>query len=451
MTLKLRNLLAGLLLLGPCTVFARETAAPSRFPHVLVVTVDTLRSDRLSGYGYPLDTSPNIDRLMSRGVRFTQARTVEPLTNPALTSMLTSLHPHQHGATRNGVRPREGLASLPKLLSFSGYKTAAFVGNWTLRDRLSGLAEHFDLYEEVLTRNRWFGLFRSEATASDLTDRAIAWLDDHVRSSGGTPFFLWVHYAEPHAPYDYQEEFANRLGFTPGGGNLRCHRYDSEVAMVDHHVGRLLERVSAVAPPSRSLTAFTADHGESLGEHGHWGHGRHLCDVTLRIPMALTWPGMIRPGRIEGSALNIDLPPTIVGLLGLEIPLDFGGFDWSPVLEGNQEAPRDRVTYHQAHKGAVRPAGDPRVPRTRGLLEVGRVFGSRMESFRPKEGRLELHDLSGDPGESQPLASVKEAPSDSLREWLWVVEVGLSRHDDLPVATLDADSLERMRSLGYLD
>ena len=451
MILKVRQFLAGLLILWPSSVILREVAPPPRLPSIVVVTVDTLRSDRLSGYGYSLATSPNIDRLMNRGMRFTKARTVEPLTNPAIISMLTSLHPHQHGATRNGVRPREGLISLPKILSVHGYETAAFVGNWTLRDRLSGLAEHFDLYEEVLTRNRWLGLFRSEATAGDLTEQALAWLDRHNRSSGGTPFFLWVHYAEPHAPYHYQKDFAERLGFSKVSGNLRGNRYDTEVAMVDHHIGRLLEGISAVVPPSRTLTVFTADHGESLGEHGNWGHGRHLYDVSLRIPMALTWPGVIGPGQIDASALNIDLPPTLLGLVGLEPATDFGGFDWSPVMVGDETCPTERITFHQAHKGAVRPGGDPRRSRTRGLLEVARILGTYKESLRTKEDKLKLHDLAKDPGEDNSLVPAKAGPSESLQEWLRIVEEGLSRHNQLPVTALDQDSLEKLRSLGYVD
>src|SRR6185295_11892589 len=114
-------------------------------PNVLLLTVDTLRADRLSGLGYGRPTSPHIDRLLREGVSFRAARTVEPLTTPSLTSMLTSREPHSHGATRNGLRLRPGLASLPTLLRAAGYDTAAFVGNWTLRHKLSGLGEHFEL------------------------------------------------------------------------------------------------------------------------------------------------------------------------------------------------------------------------------------------------------------------------------------------------------------------
>jgi len=168
-----------------------------RLPNVLIITVDTLRADHLGAYGYTRNTSPTLDKLMREGVRFTQARTVEPLTGPALCSMLTSRYPHEHGASRNGLRMRSGMASLPKALQAHGYRTSAFVGNWTLRDKLSGLAEHFEFYEEIVSRRRWFGLAKGEATAEDLNRAFADWLADHAARHGDRPFMAWVHYVGP--------------------------------------------------------------------------------------------------------------------------------------------------------------------------------------------------------------------------------------------------------------
>ena len=147
-------------------------------PNVVIISVDTLRVDRVSAYGYERQTTPHLDRLIGQGVKFTQARTVEPLTSPALCSMFTSLYPHEHGSSRNGLRMRPGLDSLPRLLGQEGYATAAFVSNWTLRNKLSGLGEHFETYEEVLTRKRWWGLLKGEATGEDVNEHALEWLDE---------------------------------------------------------------------------------------------------------------------------------------------------------------------------------------------------------------------------------------------------------------------------------
>ena len=138
----------GLALVSAAVVADRNRPVTKK-PNVVLITVDTLRADRISGYGYERPTSPHIDRLIADGVRFEEARTIEPLTSPALCSIVTSLYPHEHGSSRNGLRMRQGLPSLPKTLQAHGYRTAAFVGNWTLRDKLSGLAEHFEEFEEV--------------------------------------------------------------------------------------------------------------------------------------------------------------------------------------------------------------------------------------------------------------------------------------------------------------
>ncbi|MGH9464210.1 MAG: sulfatase-like hydrolase/transferase, partial [Thermoanaerobaculia bacterium] len=158
-------------------------------PDILLLTVDTLRADRLGAYGCERATSPRIDALLAEGARFSEARTIEPLTAPALASMITSLHPHDHAATRNGLRMRSDLPSLPKVLARRGYETAAFVGNWTLRDQLLGMGEHFTTYEEVLERRRWLGLMRGEATAGDLNAPALAWVDRQLEQAERRPLF----------------------------------------------------------------------------------------------------------------------------------------------------------------------------------------------------------------------------------------------------------------------
>ncbi len=428
--------------------------APQRFPSVLVVTIDTLRVDRISAYGYSRQTTPNLDRLLAQGVRFTQARTVEPLTNPALCSMFTSLHPHEHGATRNGLRLRPDASSMARVLDRRGYRTAAFVGNWTLRNGISGLGDHFQKYDEVFSRKRWFGLFKGEATAEDLTDSALSWLAEQEDSR--RPFLLWVHYVEPHAPYRLQEQFAKRLGIATEGEVSRSDRYDTEIAFADHHLGRLLDAVERDPwLAANTLTVFAADHGESLGEHSYWGHGRNLYEPTLHIPMAVVWPGRIRPAVISASALNIDVAPTVLGLAGLPVPAPFRGFDWSPVLRGTQQAPRERIAWFQAHKGAVLSAKEAESARRKGLLEVAVLTspGNRKEIFRLQEGRRWLFDLAADPRELRNLlaGAGPATPSGPLQGWLASLRKGLAASDRLARVELDAESIEKLRSLGYAE
>jgi arylsulfatase A-like enzyme len=426
---------------------ASGTASRQVAPNVLIVSIDTLRADRMSGYGYERPTSPNLDRLMAAGVVFEKARTVEPLTGPALVSMLTSLHPQQHGASRNGLRMRTGLASLPKTLQARGYRTAALVGNWTLRDQLSGLAEHFETYEEVLTRKRWWGMVRREADANDLTDRALEWLE---RRDPSSPFMLWVHYVEPHAPYRAHKDHREPLGLSASGSLPPADRYDTEIAFADAAIGRLLDQLQIDGLTDDTMIVFTSDHGESLGEHGYWGHGRHLYESTLRIPMSITWVDTVERSRVQAPALIIDLAPTILGLLGTESPPTFEGFDWTAVMNG-QPAPLDRRTRYQAHRGAVLSKHDSDLARRSGLLEVGIIQHETKELFRINKNRRAVYDLTVDPTESDNLDAKQDAPTESLLTWMRTVYDGLTKLEDSPPAPLDEETAEILRSLGYVD
>ena len=423
-----------------------------RFPNILVISVDTLRYDRLSISGYERPTSPHIDNLLRKGVRFEQARTVEPLTAPSMVSVFTSLYPHDHGASRNGIRIRPQLPSWPQALAARGYKTAAFVGNWTLRDELLGLGEHFESYEEVLNRKRW-GLFFSEATAGDLNDRSIDWLVEHQKKDGDWPFLLWVHYVEPHAPYRFRAKLAKRLGIK--SREKRSDRYDTEVAFVDRAIGDLLTEMYMRVPARNLLVIFLSDHGESLGEHGYWGHGRNLHEPGLRIPMGLTWEGKIQSGRVlKSPASLLDLGPTLLGLIGLPVPQAFRGLDWSQSLL-SESVPEviSRTTFHQAHKGAVQRRKNTQARRL-GLLAVGLVSdGDRKEILKVKQedAARKLFSLSSDPEELENTVSDDSQPSESLTEWLKQVRVGLEASDELPPPSLDEESLEQLRALGYID
>jgi arylsulfatase A-like enzyme len=432
-------------ILIPASVNAVESA---RTPNILIITIDTLRPDRLSSYGYARRTSPNIDRLLEDGARFTGARTVEPLTTPALSSMITSLYPHEHGSSRNGLKIRPGLPSLSKILAQRGYRTAAFVGNWTLRDRLSGLSEHFDQFEEILTRKRWFGMVKNEATAEDLTSGTLRWLREHVRKKR-QPFLVWVHYVEPHAPYLVYPEIASRFGIQKPKKASASDRYDMEIAFVDRWIGKLVAGIRKLSPPERTLTVFTADHGESLGEHDYWGHGANLYDPGLRIPMGIHWPGRIPRSIVQGPAVIFDIAPTLLGILGLKPPDSFRGIDWTPVIRGEAEPPMERITFYQTHKGAVQPVQNPEKARRNGLRELAVVQENSKKILRIDEGLFAMFDLAADPSERNNLVADKAVAENRLLQWRQVVEESLLAYEGTFSTALSLEDQEKLRALGY--
>jgi len=444
---------------------ARDSAvlSPPRLPSIILITVDTLRADRLSIYGNPAPTSPNIDALLSQGARFNAARTPEPLTTPACASMLTSLYPHEHGSSRNGIPIREGLRSLPKLLLRLGYVTAAFVSNWTLTDKQSGLAEHFDVYEEVLTKKRWLFWF-GEADAKDVLVRTIDWLEnDGVYP--GQPLFLWVHFVDPHAPYKLHEEYAARLGVPTDGSASAVQQYDSEIAHVDQQIGLLLADLENYLDIDDALLVFASDHGEGLGEHGYKGHGRHLYEEELRVPLGFAWQGRIPPAVFQAPATLLDLAPTVMGLLGAPIPPEWQGHNWSNSLTSGEDGPFDRVTYYQSHKGAVKGGTEKAEvaarKRLRGLLRLGIIEGRNKQVLDFQDGNLNSYELPRIPkrgplayanSESEP-ASIPpvEAVAAVMSEWEALVKGELTERDRSPPPALDEEAIEKLRSLGYIN
>jgi arylsulfatase A-like enzyme len=314
------------------------------------------------------------------------------------------------------------------------------------------MADHFDHFEEVLTKARWMGMVKREATAEDLNKVALEWFEEQIEGDTSRTVFLWVHYVEPHAPYVLQRDFMNQIGASPDDNNYSdSNKYDTEIAYVDFQISELLEAVEDLAPMENTMVLFVSDHGESLGEHGYWGHGRHLYEPTLHIPMGITWPGHIESKVVEAPALIIDLAPTVVGLLGIEVPHFFQGMDWSEVFAGAASEPHDRVTLYQAHRGSVGAKEDQTKVREKGLLEVARLEGGKKEILRVTNGRRRLFDLRSDPGELENTVSEQSGISEGLQIWLDRVEAGLILADELPPPSLSDEDMDALRALGYLE
>jgi arylsulfatase A-like enzyme len=453
-----------LALLG-LTLWGAPADPPDGAPNILLITVDTLRADHVSSYGYHLKTTPNIDRLASEGVRFDNTYAVVPLTGPSHFSMFTGRYPQEHGARINGVAVPENSKwlALPQMLRKFGYNNAAFVSAWPLTSRLTGLNRWFGHYDEDLTRS--YRVFTSMRFAEDVTPRAIQWL----RQNPKKPFFLWVHYFDPHEPYHLRERFASpeKLADPPAGlpqpsaeMRDRIHRYDSEVGYMDHYVGKLLESVDELGLRDSTLVALTSDHGESLGEHGYVGHGRRLTENTMQVPLVFRYPGKIEAGQVIRENITLlDLTPTLLDftvadrLAQDQIPISFAGMSLAPAMTAGEELPQRPIRYVTfGGKKAFAPrwlswmwvAGETRMP-----LRVGETEGTRKMVWSPRAQELTVYDLSADAYELDPDVFAKndrtyERETPQIQRWFD------STNLEDAETTLSERDTEILKSLGYV-
>ena len=220
---------------------------------------------------------------------------------------------------------------------------------------------------------------------------------------------------------------------------------------MDDQIGNFLEQLDKSGALENTVIVFVSDHGESLGEHDYWGHGRNLKEPNLRIPMGFVYEGRVAPAVESAPALITDIAPTVVGLAGLEVPEFFQGLDWSQVFAGQTASPVDRVTYYETHKGAVGPHEGAEGLRRKGLLEVGVLQSGQKETYRVKNETREVFDLNTDGAEANDLVAAESPMSESLKQWLSQVRKGLELSDELPPPSLSDDDMEALRALGYLD
>jgi len=399
-------LAAGLAVLVPKAGKRRPPAAGAS---VLLVTLDTLRADRLGAYGHRGGLTPHLDALAARGLLFEEGLASVPLTLPSHATILSGLEPPRHGVHDNGtyVFPREP-ETLATLLKARGYATGAFVGAYVL-DRRFGLARGFDVYDDRIERRDEGGsVLESERPCEAVTEAAREWMG---RQKG--PFVAWVHLYDAHAPYAPPSPFLEAHPGMP---------YDGEVAHLDSCVGSLLG-----AARDRVLTAVVADHGEALGEHGEPTHGFFVYQSTLRVPFLLAGPGITAGERRPGPARTSDVLPTILGRLGLQAPPGLDGVDLL-----------DRPPAGEAYAETL-------YPRTFGWapLRAYRI-GRRKLIDAP---RAELYDLGADPGETRNLFGEDRGPASRLKQAL----AAFRANERAAVAEpADPEVAERLRALGYV-
>lgn len=417
-----------------CFVLAVALAAPN----VVFLSVDTLRADRLGCYGYPCPTSPNIDRLAKDALVFDDCVCEVPLTAPSFGSMFSSRYPRLTGMTRNGLRLPANVPTITEQFRMAGYQTFCVQSNWTLKAHLSGLDRGFDVYEDDFHHKRW-GLIKPERYANEITDIALALL---AKRDTSKPFFCWIHYSDPHAPYRHHRGFtpSAKTGALSGRRAGVNARYDSEVAFADHHIGRLLEGI----PRENTFIVFAADHGESLFEHDYLGHGRRIYQEGLHIPLLMAGPG-ISAGRSQTQARGVDIGPTLLAMAGIPRVPEMLGLD---LLDPSTPQARERVI--ETYGGAVlklpgiKALMAERPPQKQGVLRQG------WKLILDNDGGQELFYLPQDPGEIHNRAASESELTASLRKAIDEWNARYPRHG-FEAAGMSRDDEDALRSLGYIE
>jgi choline-sulfatase len=403
---------------------ARRPADPSvsPSPDVLLVTIDTLRADRVGVYGGLPATTPNLDRLARGGVTFMDATAHAPLTAPSHASILTGQYPPHHELRDNGGFVLSSRSrTLAEMLRAHGYHTGAFVASYVL-NRGTGLNRGFQTYADSFdTSAPHLSLPSLQRRGPEIARDAVRWLAGAPR-----PFFLWMHVYDPHAPYDPPPAFGSRFPGKP---------YEAEIATSDWAVGEVLR---AVEQKSRNaLVIVTADHGESLGEHGEMEHGIFLYDATLRVPLIMSGP-MIRAGqRVQQQVRHVDILPTIADWVGAQVPPGLDGTSLKPLVEGHA----DVVTQPSYSESLF------------GQLHFG---WSDLHAVRDGQWKFvqapaaELYDVRADPGERSNLFDRRRDTAAKLSRIIRDANEASAKGPVASGTAADSVTAQRLKSLGYV-
>lgn len=478
--------------LGGCAPRPAEELAPAPLAsNLLLITIDTLRADHLGFHGYPRDTSPFLDRLAGESVVFDDAAVQVPKTLPSTVSILTSLYPAWSGVeTNRHVLPDEAL-TLAEVLQDAGFATAAWTTNGNLVEE-NGLAQGFDR----------FAFLPPPADAATLTDQALADPIFETPEAGATTAgrdrrrrFTWLHYIDPHGPYtppgpdadrfvrdayydgsigvQLRLDEARRINWNQGLGGVPHYqrlpylehprrrqrdfyvaRYDAEIRYLDGQLERLLATLEERGLLADTAVVLTADHGEGLGEHElFFEHGWFVYQDQVHVPWLIRLPGTPAPRRIETPVELVDLAPTVLDLLGIDIPDTFQGRDLRPVLDGG-EAPR-RPLY------SITPDSYPQ--RYAGVRLGPWKLIRTIDKAHHRSVSEHLYQLEEDPAEMVDRAEGEPEVLAGLRRILdagpWNRPEGATAPGATPETldpqildpeTLDPEVRESLRSLGYL-
>jgi len=410
---------AGVVLNVPSSALAPRTS-------LLLVTLDTVRADRLGSYGFKAAQTPVLDRIAREGVRFADATTHAPITGPAHAAILTGRYPARFGIRDNAATPLPPEAvTMAEILKAAGYRTGGFIGAFIL-DRAYGFDQGFDVFDADFKGFDPRAKLNSERPAIDVVGRAVAWLRTLPEEA---PFFAWIHLYDAHSPYTppppYDKVFKERP-------------YDGEIAGVDRAIGSVVALLEERGQLDRTVVVAIGDHGEGLGEHGEDAHGVFLYDSVLRIPWVMRLPGGDRAGTVIGEQVRaIDLMPTVLDTLQVTIPQGLDGESVLGVVRG-----RSRLDPPPAYAETYYPK-----------LHYGwsELRAVRVGDWKFIEApRSELFNLRNDPGEKIDVIPRQAGLASRLGAELTGIAAAWSQMPARTAPTPDRETMERLRSLGYV-
>ena len=421
MTWNFRDWTPALLMMLGCSEPHEAPVVDEGAPNVLLISIDTLRADHLSCYGYERATTPNLDRLAKRSIVFEDAHATSSWTLPSMVSAMTSLYPAAHGSNDTKTPLAVGPRTLAERLNEAGWLTGAVVSQVFCASRY-GLDRGFHYFDDSLTE---FGRANEmfSKTSAKVSDKALTWLDARAASPDSRPWFLWLHYFDPHMAY------VPHAGITEDFGKREIDRYDGEIAWTDRHIGRVLDHVEELGFFDNTILCVFSDHGEEFEEHGGLYHRRTLYDEVVRVPLILHLPGEA-PRKTNELASLVDLMPTILARATSE-PLD--GVQGIALAE---------------HESAGREAVLAELQREDGTKLVARI--TRASKLIVNEGDPERFDRTVDAREQSPLPA-PAAELDALTSQLELaakLSALVSEHPEVRLSPLE---LEALRALGYTD
>ena len=398
--------------------------------NLLVITLDTTRADRIGAYGYQNIETPALDRLARDGVLFEQAMTSAPLTLPAHCSIFTSRFPPEHGVRDNGgffLSPKQ--LTLATFLKTKGFGTGAVVAAYVL-DGKWGLNQGFDTYVDDFDLSKQkggFGLGDIQRTGGEVVDRALPWLEKVKQQR----FFAWLHFYDPHTPYDAPEPFKSRYA---------DHPYNGEIAYMDSQIARVIEFLERHALLDRTVVAVIGDHGEALNQHREGTHGFFIYQSTMRVPFVIRAPfASVRGRRVVDPVRSVDLLPTVLDLLGIAPPAGIAGTSLVPLMTGAA-----RTLDLEAYGEALYPLhhfgwSDLRTWRS-GRYKV-------IDAPRP-----ELYDLERDPLEENNIYAERRTTADGMIARLREKEQDKADKPGAAASTpeVDPEARARLAALGYV-